>query len=33
LCGPPPMIDAANAWFEKIGIDQNFVYSEKFVPS
>ena len=33
LCGPPPMIDAANAWLENIGIDLNFVYSEKFLPS
>ncbi len=33
LCGPPPMIDAANAWLEKQGVDLNCVYSEKFLAS
>ena len=33
LCGPPPMIDAANAWLAKQGVDLNCVYSEKFLAS
>ena len=33
LCGPPPMIDAAEAWLSKNGISASDVHAEKFVPS
>ena len=33
LCGPPPMIDAAEAWLTKNGHDPSLVHAEKFVPS
>lgn len=33
LCGPPPMIDAAEAWLTQNGHDPSLVHAEKFVPS
>ncbi|MGB0629879.1 MAG: FAD-binding oxidoreductase [Alphaproteobacteria bacterium] len=33
LCGPPPMIDAAEAWLAENGVDASHVHAEKFVPS
>lgn len=33
LCGPPPMIDAAEAWLDQNGHDPSLVHAEKFVPS
>lgn len=33
LCGPPPMIDAAEAWLSDNGVDASQVHAEKFVPS
>ena len=33
LCGPPPMIDAAEAWLSERGHDSSLVHAEKFVPS
>ena len=33
LCGPPPMIDAAEAWLVESGVDGSQVHAEKFVPS
>lgn len=33
LCGPPPMIDAAEAWLSENGHDPSLVHAEKFVPS
>ena len=33
LCGPPPMIDAAEAWLSDNGMEASQVHAEKFVPS
>ena len=33
LCGPPPMIDAAESWLSEHGVDAGQVHAEKFVPS
>tara|TARA_R110000868_G_scaffold10313_17_gene50705 strand:- start:2757 stop:3779 length:1023 start_codon:yes stop_codon:yes gene_type:complete len=33
LCGPPPMIDAAESWLSANGVEPNRVHAEKFVPS
>ncbi|MFT5489265.1 MAG: NAD(P)H-flavin reductase/ferredoxin [Paracoccaceae bacterium] len=33
LCGPPPMIDAAESWLAENGHDPSLVHAEKFVPS
>jgi anthranilate 1,2-dioxygenase reductase component len=33
LCGPPPMIDAAEAWLKGQGHNPSLVHAEKFVPS
>ena len=33
LCGPPPMIDAAEAWLSEQGHGPSMVHAEKFVPS
>lgn len=33
LCGPPPMIDAAQAWLSENGVDTSQIHAEKFVPS
>jgi anthranilate 1,2-dioxygenase reductase subunit len=33
LCGPPPMIDAAEAWLSSNGVPAANVHAEKFVPS
>jgi anthranilate 1,2-dioxygenase reductase subunit len=33
LCGPPPMIDAAETWLSENGVDRSRVNAEKFVPS
>jgi len=33
LCGPPPMIDAAESWLTEQGVDPKSVHAEKFLPS
>lgn len=33
LCGPPPMIDAAESWLRENNHDPALVHAEKFVPS
>tara|TARA_Y100001970_G_scaffold262921_1_gene347769 strand:- start:15506 stop:16282 length:777 start_codon:yes stop_codon:yes gene_type:complete len=33
LCGPPPMIDAAETWLFENGVNKSRVHAEKFVPS
>jgi NAD(P)H-flavin reductase len=33
LCGPPPMIEAAQRWLSAGGVDSGRVHSEKFLPS
>ncbi len=33
LCGPPPMIEAAESWLAERGVDSKLVHAEKFVPS
>ena len=33
LCGPPPMIDAAEKWLSDNGVPPSLVHAEKFVPS
>jgi len=33
LCGPPPMIDAVNGWFDQSGLESQRVYAEKFTPA
>lgn len=33
LCGPPPMIDAAESWLSENGVAADKVHAEKFVPS
>ncbi|NKB22488.1 MAG: 2Fe-2S iron-sulfur cluster binding domain-containing protein [Alphaproteobacteria bacterium] len=33
LCGPPPMIEAAESWLADKGIDDKLVHAEKFLPS
>ena len=33
LCGPPPMIDAAESWLAENGVDASRIHAEKFVPS
>ena len=33
LCGPPPMIDAAQDWLSEKGVDERLIHIEKFLPS
>ncbi|MEE2662122.1 MAG: 2Fe-2S iron-sulfur cluster binding domain-containing protein [Pseudomonadota bacterium] len=33
LCGPPPMIEAAESWCTTQGVDAALIHAEKFVPS
>ena len=33
LCGPPPMIEAAEVWLVANGIDAGCIHAEKFLPS
>lgn len=33
LCGPPPMIEAGQAWLKDQGMDDKLVHAEKFLPS
>ena len=33
LCGPPPMIEAAETWLMTQGVDAALIHAEKFVPS
>lgn len=33
LCGPPPMIDAAEKWLAGQGMDPHRIHAEKFLPS
>jgi benzoate/toluate 1,2-dioxygenase reductase subunit len=33
LCGPPPMIEAAQSWLRAQGVPATQVYAEKFLPS
>lgn len=33
LCGPPPMIEAGQAWLNDQGMDDKLVHAEKFLPS
>ena len=33
LCGPPPMIEAAEAWLLANGVDTGCIHAEKFLPS
>jgi NAD(P)H-flavin reductase len=33
LCGPPPMIEAAEEWLRDHGIEDARVHAEKFLPS
>lgn len=33
LCGPPPMIEAAESWLSDKGVDDKLVHAEKFLPS
>ena len=33
LCGPPPMIEAAESWLRAQGVPASQVYAEKFLPS
>ncbi len=33
LCGPPPMIDAAETWLADHGVDGVLIHDEKFLPS
>lgn len=33
LCGPPPMIDAAESWLADQRIDPSLIHAEKFLPS
>ncbi len=33
LCGPPPMIEAAEGWLSSNGVPATKVHAEKFVPS
>ena len=33
LCGPPPMIDAAESWLSANDMEQGRIHAEKFVPS
>ncbi len=33
LCGPPPMIEAAQSWLRAQGVPATLVYAEKFLPS
>jgi benzoate/toluate 1,2-dioxygenase reductase subunit len=33
LCGPPPMIEAAQSWLRAQGVPASQVYAEKFLPS
>jgi NAD(P)H-flavin reductase/ferredoxin len=33
LCGPPPMIEAAESWLAAQGVDGKRVHAEKFLPS
>ena len=33
LCGPPPMIEAAETWLRANGVDAGRIHAEKFLPS
>jgi anthranilate 1,2-dioxygenase reductase subunit len=33
LCGPPPMIEAAESWLVAEGVDEKAIHAEKFLPS
>ena len=33
LCGPPPMIEAAESWLAARGVDPALIHAEKFLPS
>jgi len=33
LCGPPPMIEAGQAWLKSHGVAEEHVHAEKFLPS
>ena len=33
LCGPPPMIEAAESWLRDNGVDGDQIHAEKFLPS
>ncbi len=33
LCGPPPMIEAAQRWLGEHGVPEKQIYAEKFLPS
>ena len=33
LCGPPPMIEAAESWLSARGVNSRLIHSEKFLPS
>ncbi len=33
LCGPPPMIEAAESWLSSQGVDGKRIHAEKFLPS
>ena len=33
LCGPPPMIEAGQAWLKSHGVPDERVHTEKFLPS
>lgn len=33
LCGPPPMIEAAESWLAERDVDRTLIHAEKFVPS
>ena len=33
LCGPPPMIEAAESWLAERNVDDKLIHAEKFLPS
>ena len=33
LCGPPPMIEAAESWLADKGVDDKLIHAEKFLAS
>jgi NAD(P)H-flavin reductase len=33
LCGPPPMIEAAESWLADRKVDDKMIHAEKFLPS
>ena len=33
LCGPPPMIEAAQRWLGEHGVPEKQIHAEKFLPS